>query len=92
MSRAASALTGGKIFMFLNAKKYFYVMLVLCVILLALPIAIRHFFNNGFMVGEDSYTTLRTAQYIHIITSFLPRMITVMAADLILASMECLYC
>ena len=50
--------------MFLNAKKYFYAMLLLCIILLVLPIVIRQVLNEGFIVGEDSYTTLRIAQHI----------------------------
>jgi len=52
--------------MFLNAKKHFYLLLILCIILLVLPLAIRAIFNNSFLLGEESYTNLRTAQYIKI--------------------------
>ena len=50
--------------MFLNAKKYFYLMFILCLILLVLPLFLRYHFNDNYIVGEDSYSVLRTSNYI----------------------------
>src|SRR3989344_5264012 len=50
--------------MFLNAKKYFYLMLVLTLVLLVIPLVLRVIYNDGFMIGEESYTNLRIAQEI----------------------------
>lgn len=54
-----------EIFMLLTAKKNFYFLLVLCLILLILPQYLRMQFNDGFFYGGESYSNLRTAKYIN---------------------------
>lgn len=49
----------------LNAKNKFYIILAVCFILLFLPIILRSIYTNGLLFGEESYTSLRFAQYIH---------------------------
>ncbi len=48
-----------------NAKKYFWILLVLCMVMLALPHLIRYKYNGNFLFGEESYESLRIANFIH---------------------------
>lgn len=48
--------------MWLSAKKYFWVLLVLCIILLILPLVIRGVSSDGLLIGEESYKNLRWAE------------------------------
>lgn len=45
--------------MLLNAKNYFWVLLVFCIVLLFLPLFIRDRYNGGLLVGSESYKSLR---------------------------------
>ncbi len=48
--------------MLLSAKKYFWLFLVLCIILLALPIFIRMQVSDGLFIDSDSYRSLRLSE------------------------------
>ena len=65
MQKAEDALSRRKISMWLSAKKYFYLLLLLSLVMLLMPQIIRLRSNNGLFIGSEAYTTLRTAQYIH---------------------------
>lgn len=65
MLKEANALGRLEISMFLSAKKYFYFLIVLCVVLLLIPHLLRAKYSGGFLYGEESYTNLRYAEYVH---------------------------
>ena len=50
--------------MLLNAKKYFYLLLILCIVLLSLSQYLRFRNNDGFFYGEESYYNLKIAEFI----------------------------
>ena len=51
--------------MLLNAKKHFYLLLIISIIVLLSAILIREKYNSGLFMGNEAYYSLRTAQYIH---------------------------
>ena len=50
--------------MWLNAKWFFWVIILLCIVLLAVPIFVRHNYSAGLFIGEESYRSLRIANEI----------------------------
>ena len=45
--------------MFLNARYYFWILLILCISALLMPLVLRNRLSDGLLIGPDSYKSLR---------------------------------